>query len=448
MRKKRLFISMFVVFSVFLVAFIFYLSKRDVHYDVKEDIRYKIEKSISDLNSDKADVVEDAIDYLERHPLESLPYLMAEISNEHRINASGTVSPIIDAPFYPGYPLHWGGSVFGGDEINRAIEHILQMTCAFEATDIIKSGTRFTDWQGWYYENYPYLYQDRPWLETNLLAKRCRINTLEWDKMSLSERQKLADKIYKEETGKCRKVDLPIKEPIGENKVLIDRLINLARQYDKLSARSGESDLKVQTYKDDVIKKGNDIIPELMYAYNRNLKNIFRDLVVDILADIKTDHGNKALVRIIYDTDDLESRRCHAFYNYFRGGREEWHRIFISLWSDQIKNNRMWMNLYLSPLLFNPYENGRTELIRFFIDQLNTTDPIMRSHIALILLKYTKQFIVIDKNTSEVTIIPGTYDQEDTEIQKMSENFYSNLTPAQLQLIIDRWNKWFADQKR
>ena len=185
-----------------------------------------------------------------------------------------------------------------------------------------------------------------------------------------------------------------------------------------------------------------------MYAYNRNLKNIFRDLVVDILADIKTDHGNKALVRIIYDTDDLESRRCHAFYNYFRGGREEWHRIFISLWSDQIKNNRMWMNLYLSPLLFNPYENGRTELIRFFIDQLNTTDPIMRSHIALILLKYTKQFIVIDKNTSEVTIIPGTYDQEDTEIQKMSENFYSNLTPAQLQLIIDRWNKWFADQKR
>ena len=142
-------------------------------------------------------------------------------------------------------------------------------------------------------------------------------------------------------------------------------------------------------------------------------------------------------------------RRYKAFYKYMRGGGEGWHRIFISLWSSQIKNNKLWDDLYWDPRIsFNPYETGRTELIRFFIDQMNTDDPAMRQHLAIILWKYTEQIIVIDKNSSEAVIITRAYDPEDTETKKMIKDSYSNLSPSQFQLIIDRWNKWFKDQQR
>ena len=106
----------------------------------------------------------------------------------------------------------------------------------------------------------------------------------------------------------------------------------------------------------------------------------------------------------------------------------------------------MWHNLYLAPdLVFNPYETGRTELIRFFIDQMNTGDLDMRQHLSIILWRYTKQIIVIDKNSSEVMIITNIEEKDARD--KIAASF-STLSQSQFQLIIDRWNKWFKDQQR
>jgi hypothetical protein len=93
MGKKRLFVD-FVVIVVFIII-LFYWTREDVHSRIKKSIFY--------LRGDREEVVKDAVEYLIRHPLESLPYLMAEISNTQQtcVVINTKIPDAINAHYFP-----------------------------------------------------------------------------------------------------------------------------------------------------------------------------------------------------------------------------------------------------------------------------------------------------------------------------------------------------------
>jgi len=420
----------------------------------------KLNKNMLDLYGTDWDKQEEAFEYLLDHPVEALPYLIAGLhSNKEKYVSASSEPPVKTGIKYR--PIYQDKYVNLGtkepDKINtqdsNEIKEDFPKGTTNKVSDLIFVILYHRDlegvgelygsfeskgWENWYSENYPYLYQDRWWLETNMLAKRCKINILDWNKLGNKHKEYLAEKIYQQENEKCLKVGINVKQPEGEIKHLIDNLTAFTEKF----RASDESREKADILMSDIAKKGDTVIPMLMYSFDRNLSFLFREAVIGILRDINTDLSGKALLRVFYDNDERDIFRRNAFYHYIKSGRDNWQQLVVTQLITRFKTDYIWQPLYnIATLEFEPSKQGIEKFIPMLIKELNTAEAEIRKNIGILLSRILKRIVIVKENNFTDIVSVGAVDE-----QLITDNLV-NISPEQVQLVVNKWQEWWEQNK-